>query len=149
MNDGRGRCVLGDTIASRLRRDGRDGRLGGMGRRRGRVEALLLLLLVEATGRRGAGGLGRVAVPAGRPLGRGVVHLVGVVLGRLLLLSVGDALLGDGGVGRVGLGGHLVRGVVAGDGASAWFALEAGAAVAADDDAVDDEGDEEQETESG
>lgn len=101
--------------------------VGNGGRRAGilrRLEALLL------------GGLIALLLRSGS-----VVHLARVVCGDVLV--EGDALLGDGGVGGVELGSHLEGSVTT----TAYnLAVEAVSTMAADDNAVNDEGDEEEES---
>jgi hypothetical protein len=70
-----------------------------------------------------------------------VVHLARVVCGDVLV--EGDALLRDGGVGGVELGSHLEGSVTT---TADNLAVEAVSTMAADDNAVNNEGDEEEET---
>ena len=128
-----GRRTLGELVASDLHGNGRSSSRG----RRAAVEALVRLVETVGDRRRRAGGLRRLKFL----LRRSIVHLARVVRGDVLV--EGNALLGDGSVVGVELGRHLERNV--GAAAADFFAVEAGSTMAADDHAVDDEGDEEEE----
>lgn len=125
-----GRHALGVRVGGEVRLVGLRRRVG-----LGRWIVALGRLVVAAWGR-STGLLGRVH---GGGRGR-VVHLVRVV--RRVLLVEGHALLGNGGVGRGALGRQGEAGV--GDASVDLLIVQALAAVAADDDTVNDEGNEEE-----